>query len=396
MQLILQTILVFGFIIFTMTYYGKVAYRHQYPQGLTGIDMFAYKKMSFWNFISKFYFFIPIFIFCLFSALRYGVGMDCESYKNSFYNILQWGTAVNDEKEYGFIILSKMTMLFTDTHYLFFFILAFLQIGTIYFALRKKSYAITYLGLVIMLGGTYYSLMNGVRQEIAACILVAIIPFVLEKKKWILFVMATFVASLMHKSAFCLLPIGFLSYFILKKDILDIYTQIAILAVCYIFMDKFEISFLDSIFSYGAHAGYDDRAIENYTVYEIGYKNFGFSSWLLLSTKIFAVFYSKRMQNLANDKVFNIMYNLFFIGTCISLLFYNNYTIGRLNYYFIIFTPIILSIMLFVMSYSNRIIDKQLFYITLFILIINTLYNCYKAVIAPFEITLYKFDFSYF
>lgn len=395
MLLILQSILVYGFIILVMNYYGKVAYNHQYPQGVEGIDMFANKKFSFDRFITKSYFFIPIFIFCLFSALRYQVGVDCEGYKASFYHILNWGVSERGEKEFLFVALSKMTMIFTESHYLFFFILAFLQIAPLYFALRKKSYAIIYLGLVIILSGVYFSLMNGIRQNIAACVLVATVPLMLDKKKWVWFIVVTLIASLMHKSALVFIPIGIIAYFFLKKGIFGIKVQIAILAACYILMDKIELGFLDTMFSYGEYAGYDSHSVESYTDSVITNKNFGFSSWLLFSTQIFAVFYSKRMQKLVNNEEYNVIYNMFFIATSIHLLFYNNFTIGRLNYYFVIFTPVVQSIMLFVMSHSKKIIDKQLFHISIFLFTISLLYNFYKA-IASIDTVLYKFDFSHF
>lgn len=375
-----------------MTCFGNIAYRKQYPQGIDGIDLLANKKRGFKSMLTKSYYAIPIFIFCLFSALRYRVGTDSVSYKSYFYEIKEYGRLLFDGAEPGFIFLSKLTSEFTNSHYLLFFILAFLQIVFIYYALRKTNYSLKYIGVSIMLSGTFFSLMNGIRQNIAACILVAAIPLILEKKNWIWFIALTFLAASMHKSAYLFIPIGILSYFLLKKGILNIYLQHAIIAVCYLLMDKIELSFLDVLFSYGEHAGYDSVAIENYTEYVAMTKNFGFSSWLLLLTQIVCIIYSKRMQALNSDKVFNIIYNLFFIGVCIKLLFYNNFTIGRLNYYFTIFYPVVLSIALFVMSCSKKKIDRQIFAVTILLLVASFSYNLYKAMGETSEFTLYKFD----
>lgn len=375
-----------------MTYFGRIAYKSQYPQGIDGTDMYQNKRIPFSILLTKSYYFIPIFVFCFFAAVRFKVGVDCESYKDKFYELAQFGTIVRGASEPGFMAISRIVAETTGSHYLLFFILAFLQISFLYFAIRKKNYATIYLGVSIMLSGTFLSLMNGIRQNIAACVLVAAIPLVLEKKNWVWFVILTFLAASMHKSAYMFFPIGLLSYFLLKKGILNIYLQFAIIAVCYLLMDKIELSFLDVLFSYGEHAGYDENAIENYTEYAASTKNFGFSSWLLLLTQIVCIIYSKRMQTLNSDKAFNIIYNLFFISVCIHLLFYNNFTIERLNYYFTIFYPVILSIALFVMAHSRKKIDRQMFIVTLLLLLASFSYNLYNATGKTIEYTLYKFD----
>ena len=392
MLIVFQSIIVYGMMIWVMTYFGGIAYKSQYPQGIDGTDMYQNKSIPFSILLTKSYYFIPIFVFCFFAAVRFKVGVDCESYKDTFYELAQFGTIVSGASEPGFMAISRIVAETTGSHYLLFFILAFLQISFLYFAIRKKNYATIYLGVSIMLSGIFLSLMNGMRQNIAACMLVTAIPLVLEKKKWIWFILMTYLAATIHKSAFLFLPIGILAYFILDKGILNIKIQLAIIAICYLLMDKLELSFLDTLFSFGEHAGYDSSSIEGYTEYEAMTKNFGFSSWLLLLTKIVCIAYSKRMQALNNDKTFNIFYNLFFISICINLLFYNNFTIGRLNYYFIIFYPVILSIALFVMAHSRKKIDRQLFTVTLLLLLANFSYNLYNAMSKTIEYTLYKFD----
>lgn len=378
--------------IWVMTYFGNIAYKVQYPQGIDVVNMYQNKRIPFSILLTKSYYFIPIFVFCFFAAVRFKVGVDCESYKDTFYELAQFGTIVSGASEPGFMAISRIVAETTGSHYLLFFILAFLQISFLYFAIRKKNYATIYLGVSIMLSGTFLSLMNGMRQNIAACMLVTAIPLVLEKGKWIKFFLMTFLAASIHKSAFLFLPIGLLAYFILNKGIPKIKIQLAIIAICYLLMDRIDLSFLDMLFSFGEHAGYDSRAIETYTEYTAMTKNFGFSSWLLLLTQIVCIVYSKRMQALNNDQTFNIFYNLFFISICVNLLFYNNFTIGRLNYYFIIFYPVILSIALFVMAYSRTKIDRQMFIVTLLLLLASFSYNLYNAMGKTIEFTLYKFD----
>ena len=395
-MLILQSIIVYGLMLWAMNYYGNIAYRKQYPQGINGINLFGNKKSDFISMLSKSYYTIPIFVFCLFSAFRYKVGVDSVSYKKYFYEILQHGRLLNeDAAEQGFVVLSKFTSCFTSNHYLFFFILAFLQIALIYYALRKKNYALKYIGVSIMLSGFYFSLMNGVRQNIVACAFVAMIPLIIEKKKWWLFLLAVFVCSFMHKSAYILIPLGILSYFVFSKGILNIKLQLLIMAVCYIMMDKIDVSFLDRFYALGENAGYTTESIEAYAELEATEMSFGLRSIILLIVQVFTILYSKRMQQISNnDKVIVIMYNLFFLGACIKTLFYNNFTIGRLSYYLIVFQPIMFSIMLCITSISKQKKDKYIFYGIILLLTTSFLYQLHLATEnLMMESSLYKFDF---
>lgn len=388
------SIIVYGLMLWVMDYFGNIAYKKQYPQGINGIDLLYNKKKGFFSMFSKSYYTIPIFVFCLFSALRYKVGTDSISYKSYFYEIQQHGRLLGDAAEEGFVFLSKLTSYFTSSHYLFFFILAFLQIAFIYYAVRKKSYALKYIGVSIILSGFYLSLMNGVRQNIVACAFVAMIPLITNKKKWWLFLLSVFICSFMHKSAYFLIPLGLLSYFVLSKGILSIRLQLLILAVCYIFMDKLDVSFLDAFFALGENAGYAAESIEAYTELEATEKSFGLWAFMLLFVKIFIILSSKKIQQISkNDKVTIIMYNLFFLGACAKTLFYNNFTIGRLSYYLVVFQPVMLSIMLFITSISEKKKDKYIFNSTIFLLAASFLYLLYiNTGNLMFESTLYKFD----
>ena len=155
-----------------MTYCGKIAYSNQYPNGYEDIDMLSNRKISFGSMFTKSYYALPILVFSFFSALRYRVGIDCETYKDIFYEIMLYDgeNFIASDIEEGFTLLAQAVGFFTDTHYLFMFVLAFLQISLLYYAFRKHTNIIYYLGLAIFLTGFYWSLMNGIRQNIVACI----------------------------------------------------------------------------------------------------------------------------------------------------------------------------------------------------------------------------------
>ena len=388
MGLIIQSIIVYGLIIAIMNYFGKIAYKKQYPQGFGGIDRFKNNKIGILTLFTKFYFVIPIFVFCIFAAIRYQVGVDCESYKQLFYEIQTFGSIqARRSIETGYEFLCRISDFLTGAHYMLLFIMALLQIGLYYFTLRKHTYALIFLSVALILTGEYWSWMNGVRQNIAACALVAAIPLV-NQRKWIYVALITMLAMLIHKSALIIIPISIAAYF-MRGRIPNRYIQLGILALCMVMMNKFNY-IITSVSHFAANAGYNEESISGYTEQEATLRTFGFRMILLYTVHIITILYSNKLSAFFNNKNFNIWYNLYFIGICLTVLFYNNFVITRVLYYFVIFVPLILSQLFFYLQYTRK---KQLLSICISILLIRTLYALYVSYTQlPLEFFLYKFD----
>lgn len=387
--LVFQSIIVYAIMIWAMTYFGNVAYKRQYPHGFkrTNIKPTRFKLFNY-------YYIIPIFIFCFFASLRYNVGVDCEPYKRAIYEILRYSSLSTREIEPAFLFITKLSGIFTDTHYLCFFILALLQICPLYYAQINTTYSLKFFGIVLM-AFMFNSLMNGVRQNIAACIFVFLIPFVLEKKKWVWYCVGVYLASLMHKSAYLLFPFGVAIYF-LQYKIPNKYIQLVIFILCIIFSDKINADFITNLFShYGADAGYSDKAIAAYSDHSDMKKSLGLVMYIQIIVYMVVIWYSKNMRMLFNSKVFNIQYNIFFIGICLFLLFYNDFTINRLLYYAKIFMPIIVASCMFYLWQIGTKISQIILFVLIGLMIIYILYLFYKSMMQyPIEFMLYKFDFS--
>ena len=193
----------------------------------------------------------------------------------------------------------------------------------------------------------------------------------------------------MHRSAFILLFIGLLVYYLPNK-VLDVKLQLIIFVVCYLLMNRFE-DVLFSLSEYAAYIGYTEHSITAYTSLENTVYTFGLRMWLLYLSYTIAIIYSDKMNKLYNSRFFTICYNLFFIGACLQLVFYNNFTITRLLYYLVCFAPIVISATLF---YFWRNKKQNMFILMLLILLMRTLYELYaEASKSHIETYLYKFDF---
>lgn len=392
-SLAVQSTIVYGILIWTMTHCGLIAYKQQYPNGFYGSDSLKNQSVGIGVLFTKSYFVIPIFIFCLFASLRYQVGVDCNSYKDIFYELGRFGRSLRAENiEGGFILLSKGVYDITGTHYLLFFLLALLQIVLYYFAFIKERYVLIYLGVAIMLTGHYWSLMNGMRQNIAACALVALIPLIVNRK-WMHLVIITLLATTMHRSALLILPIGVLVFFT-KNKVPNKYLQFVILAISFIAMNKFDHFASDELMEFADEAGYTSDEIAIYADKENTSYNFGLRMMLLYTVYLLVIMYSEKMSKAFNSVVFNAMYNLFFIGICATLIFYNNPTMIRVLYYFTAFVPPVISYFLFYISKIAKI--RWAFYVVIAFLLVQTIWGVYTDVRdnKQRETSLYKFDVS--
>ena len=214
----LQSILVYGFMIWVMTYNANRVLRRRFiPQ-------------NFKQFITDRNIIVPILIFCFFASIRWGVGKDCNSYMAGFYGL---GSESQVEKgEWVFVYLQTFFRWIHFSHVPFFFSLALLQIGFLYYGLKDKPWMLLFFPLMLVLCGDYWMWMNGVRQMIVCCMFVYIILLIVEKKWWSAIVWI-FLASLMHRSAFALLPLSLLCLYP-KLLIPNRWIQLGVVIACFL------------------------------------------------------------------------------------------------------------------------------------------------------------------
>ena len=371
-----------------MTYNGKIAYRNQYPLGFGNGNRYANTEVPMSTLFTKPYFIVPLFVFSIFAALRFRVGEDCEAYKQIFYELNRFGESFRrTEIEPLFVYLSKITYVITQSHYLLFFILALLQIGLYCSSCKRNTYVLIFLSIVLFLSGEYWSWMNGVRQNIAACTFVAITPLLIKKKWWYIGLLI-YLAMQMHKSALIIAPLCISAYF-LKSRIPNKYLQLCILLLCFFMMNKYNSVLLD-IGVWAGEAGYDETSIAAYSELQETNRNFGFRMILLYIVHAIVIWFSDRMPLFYNDEKFNMWYNLYFIGICLSLVFYNSFTMTRILYYLVIFMPLVLSHLLFYFYHNKK---GYLLLICILLLVIRTIYTMYVNLPdVTNETFFYKFD----
>lgn len=335
---------------------------------------------SFWKFNSNIYILISFFVFSTFSAIRWRVGADCNSYMYEYYN------NYSTQTEIGYSFLVKSFKLFELSHVPLFFTVAYIQIFLLYYSQRKHPEMLMFIPLVLFLSEEYFSFMNGMRQTIACCSFLVASDYY-SNKRFIPSLTFILFATLFHKSAIILLLLLLIP--IWKKQFLpNRYLQILIIIICFIFKES---SLLQSMSGYIEHlitiAGYDESRMS--ILNEFLEKKFGLRSLCSLIASLIVVYHSDKIKSFINQPNCIVYYNLFYVGLCLSLLFFNNLGIERFIMYFTIFSiPMIAYACFYFYSMGGN--YKKWLFLIIICLIIRFTYSLYAAGSDPNEMVLYK------
>lgn len=315
----LQSILVYSILMSVMIYCGHLAAKR--------VALNPYQNLSFFHFEIL----LPIFCFAIIFGMRYGVGQDHLYYLNG-YNDAVVGNYISR----GEYLFDYITFFFAKTgfHYVFYFTFwAFIQISFLYYSFKKERYLLPFIAFVLFASGDYLGWMNVIRQNVVVCIFIYSINFI-QEKKIIPYLICILFCFFIHKSA--LLLIFLYPILINNRDYFkNITLQIVLLVIAFslkgfnnwqMLLDKMDIFIL--FFGYKASYGIGD--IEQQLV-EV---NSGIGVFLLFLIDIFIVLYSKKLKGTFSSTNFLIFYNLYFVGSLLSLILSGSIVLQRPILYF--------------------------------------------------------------
>lgn len=375
MDQLFTSVIVYGTIILIMSVSNRYAYdkyrSHHLVNGIRWQDVI-----------------ISIAIYCVFCAIRWNVGRDCPSYMATFYDVNRGFE--HEGMEWGYKALINLLGYLGFSHIMFFFVMAFLQVGFIYAALKKEPYVLLFFPLLLFFHGDYWSWMNGMRQNVVCCMFVfSIVKWI--DKKYILSVLVILVSTLMHRSAWVLLVFLPLLPLLKRGIILNRWFQLVVLAVCFVFMGLDIMDMLIpnielTLMMLGYEQG--EMAITD-LVFD---KSFGIRSWALYISYVIVILMSNNLKEYYNSEKFNAFYNLFFISICLQLIFFNQGAIERLLYYVIIFQIVVLGYCCHYLAHvktGNRFIKLAALAGIIILLSVRTGYELYVSVGDPRQVVLY-------
>ncbi|MGN0554952.1 MAG: EpsG family protein [Candidatus Fimenecus sp.] len=263
----------------------------------------------------------------LISGLRgMSVGADTLSYRRRFERTLMtpWSKLfenfytvyVNEDgKDPGYSVFEKLVQIFTDNYQVYLVVVAAVFfIGLAFWISRYSSEpCMSYLIFSAFLFGFYA--LTGLRQTVATVLVVFIGTKLIEKRKFLPFLLVVLVAFTVHKSAICFLPFYFLSRLpVNKKSILAVLCATPILFV-----------FKDQIFRVvGYLVGYEYDELENRGAY-------GFTFMYIAVTVVMLLLLKLIRKKCPQYKMY---YNALFMGLMfLPLVFVNPTAMRAVQYY---------------------------------------------------------------
>lgn len=372
----LQSILVYGFMILTMLICGKASII--YPR---------YKNA---------FMLLSILVFVLFAGLRYDVGVDYMTYLDIFksfssdYSNKHLALYEYSRYEYGFISIVILCSKFGLGPNAIFAVFSLIQISCVFYVFKDDRKILPYIGLALIAGGGFFMWMNAVRQ-ITAFTLFLVSAKMLYRKSYALSVVFALSAWLMHKSAVLFYP-ALILFPVFKNKLPSVKFQLIIFFTS-ILLSNMQVwnYFSDFITSVLAFMGDFGERYSSDSILDINSDlNFGLRAALILSLDFVAILYSNKMSRV-NEKSFNYYYNIFFIGVIMSHLFANNHYLTRFTLYFSSMSFIIYSYLLSYLS-SNKGGKNQFVKIILVVFLLLYLFRTIQADDGTASI-LYQFSF---
>ena len=135
-------------------------------------------------------------------GIRYGVGKDYINYLQNFeaYATSETHWGMSQSFELGFHFLTQTIAAINLHPTIYFSVIAFMQLFLTLLPFKKETELYPYIIFTFMVGCTWLSYANIVRQTIALSIGIFAIKFIVEKKVWHFYITA-FIALTMHLSA---------------------------------------------------------------------------------------------------------------------------------------------------------------------------------------------------
>ena len=339
---------------------------------------------------------LSILLFALICGVRYNVGVDNLSYIKQYTDLQQTGNFSRENFEALFGLVASICASLNLHFSIFMGFWAGLQLFFIYYSMRRDKYLLPLIALFIVLGPTFLSWTNGLRQTVVICIFTFLIEYIVTQRLW-KYVAGILICSCIHKSAIILLPF----YFIFQKPLYpkSRLLNISIVIVCTVVgMTPSWIYMMNGLKDILAFVDYEDYAnqLEFITENANQAMAWGPARIGLYVLDLLAIwFYPKIKEKYRLDNRFNIYFCAFLFGTFFFNLFANtSHIFLRPIAYFRDFRLIIVPVCLYYLLKERR----YILYLSMSILAyFYTLYASSKAFVGggPGEKApeVYKFFF---
>lgn len=321
---------------------------------MTAIVMFCISWISVGNnCISENYYkkkYLSLFFICLIFGLIFGMRWDVGTDNLEYLYIYVNNLTDNYEIEFLFKIFNDICYDFHFHYSIYFGIFAFIQLFLVLYTLKNQSYIWPFIIIALFGGNFFWDWMNGMRQEMASCIMFLGANFIIKRKIGY-FLLCLLIAFGFHKSALMLI----LLYPLFKSGqsyVPSVYIQLFLFIIAYVLVFlRLDIianllPFIDTLQQLDALSDYNRYNSNVLQMYSDKTK-IGILFGIFFIVNLYIIFNFKKLKNYFNSKRFNIYYNLYFWGTLCEILVSLNMVLARPFRYFRIYKMVIIALLMY-------------------------------------------------
>lgn len=307
---------------------------------------------------------LALLAFAVIFGYRYGVGRDYFMYLRMFETVEK---GLDRECEWGFVQLMLLIHKIGLGETFFFAVTSFIPVYLVFRAFKDEPELYVPIVAVFMLYAFWQPTANVIRQAFAfGFFAVSIKP--LQQQKWLLHYLLIALAFLFHKSALFLVivyPIFAANRF--EGYFKSVGTQLIVFLVAFVLMQFGLVEWLtEAFFKLIVLLGYaDSAAFKTHMYYEDFSLGLGFVIRMALNLMI--ICHSNEIKEHFKSTPVAIMYDIWFVGMILSIIFVESMSVTRMLLYF---TQMAIFVMAFALEYFRR--EKPDYFLVMLALMLLT------------------------
>ena len=333
-----------------------------------GLALAMYMLATFYSKKGKYvYVIMALLLYALVFGFRYGVGRDYFHYLSDFEDFIDYGHQTGwVEWEVGFSLLVKALAKLHSVNILFGFT-AFVPLFLLTYNFKKWPQIYPLLFLVFIISCSWLSQANVIRQYMSIGLWALSIKYAIDRKIYLHYFLLIIAATIHNAS---LLLFVFYPLMAWKNEwFSNIKLQISALLALNLFVRvpfvMMLIGYLDNVIAYLGYMHYTE--LGNNSILFSSETSIGFGYLISLFSSVILISQSNKVKQYFDDMYINMLYNLYYIGLILHVLFAQSNIFGRVTYFFGCFTFIIYA---FTIYYLKSVGKKTMYYLLILLMFV--------------------------
>ena len=296
---------------------------------------------------------VILFSFAFVFGCRWGVGRDYFRY------LFAYTRYIPERFELLFQTISSALQDIGAHFSVYFGVWALLEVFFLYYAARRYKFIFPYIAFFLIFGSQYLSMMNAIRQHLAAGVFMVSIVFI-DEGKYMKYFLCCLLAFFFHRLSavlFLIYPIVRFNNDWFKSIKLQLFLYL--IAIILNYNSDLIIKWIEMPFTWLADTlGYTRYRYELLEQARFDRNKFGNNTGLGIYVNMIRtipiILLSKKLKRFYNSSYFNLIYTFYFVSVLCGLILGNSIILNRITYLFVEFQIILFSLFVYYCFYYKK------------------------------------------